>query len=128
MRTLVCFSIMLAMAGCGKPVATVTGKVTLDGKSLEIGEIGFHPPGGGPVATTRISTGGTYSVGADAAIIPGSYKVVIIANEVKESKGPGAVLMPKRITPEVYGKKESTPLNADLKSGSNTVNFDLKNN
>lgn len=128
MRTLLCFFLILAIVGCGNPVATVTGKVTLDGKPLETGNIGFHPTGSGPVATTTIGAGGSFTVGTEASAVPGSYQVVIIANEVKESKAPGAVLMPKRITPEAYGKKESTPLKADLKSGSNTISFDLKNN
>lgn len=57
---------------------------------------------------------------------PGNYKAVIIANETSVSKGPGSVVMPKRITPEKYGTKESTPLKVELKAGANTANFDLK--
>jgi hypothetical protein len=126
MRRTFVFLCLLSAVGCGNPVATVTGKVTLDGKALEFGDIGFHLENGTSVGNTKIMNGGAYSIGANAQLPPGSYKVVIIANETSVSKGPGSVVMPKRITPEKYGTKESTPLKVELKAGANTANFDLK--
>lgn len=126
MRAFMLFVMLLAVVGCGKPVATVTGKVTLEGKDLAFGDIGFHLENGTAVGNGKISGGGAFSVGADAQLPPGSYKVVIIANETKESKGPGSVVMPTRITPEKYGTKESTSLKVELKAGANTANFDMK--
>jgi hypothetical protein len=126
MRAFMLFVILLTVVGCGKPVATVTGKVTMEGKPLEFGDIGFHLENGTAVGNGKISGGGVFSVGAAAQLPPGSYKVVIIANETSVSKGPGSVVMPKRITPEKYGTKESTPLKVELKAGANTANFDLK--
>jgi len=120
------FLCLLAAIGCGNPVATVTGKVTMDGKPLEFGDIGFHLESGTAVANTKIINGGTYSIGADSKLPPGNYKAVIIVNETSVSKGPGSVVMPKRISPEKYGTKESTPLKVELKAGANTANFDLK--
>lgn len=120
------FLCLLAVFGCGNPVATVTGKVTLDGKPLDFGNLGFHLENGSAVATTTILNGGIYSIGANAKLPPGNYKAIIIANETSVSKGPGEVVMPKRISPEKYSSKESTPLKVELKPGSNTANFDLK--
>ena len=120
------FLCLLAVMGCGNPVATVTGKVTMDGKPLEFGDIGFHLENGTVVGNTKIINGGTYSIGANTQLAPGNYKAVIIVNETSVSKGPGSVVMPKRISPEKYSTKESTPLKVELKAGANTANFDLK--
>jgi hypothetical protein len=107
-------------------VSTISGKVTLDGKILDKGDIGFHQAEGVVVSTTRINPDGSYKVGAETNTLPGNYKVVIIANEFTISKGPGNVRMPTRITPLAYSNKEKTPLKAELKVGSNEFNFDLK--
>lgn len=126
MRRTFVFLCLLSAVGCGNPVATVTGKVTLDGKALEIGDIGFHLENGTSVGNTKIMNGGSYSIDGKAQLPPGNYKAVIISNETTVSKEPGAVIMPKRITPEKYGSKEKTPLKVELKAGANTANFDLK--
>jgi len=116
----------LGLCGCGANVSTISGKVTLEGKILDKGDIGFHQEEGVVVSTTRINQDGSYTIGAEAKTLPGNYKVVIIANEVSIGKGPGNVPMPTRITPLAYSSKEQTPLKAVLKAGSNEFNFDLK--
>ena len=119
-------ALALGLCGCGANVSTISGKITLDGKILDKGDIGFHQEEGVVVSTTRINPDGSYKVGAEANTLPGNYKVVIIANEFTISKGPGSVRMPTRITPLAYSNKEKTPLKAELKVGSNEFNFDLK--
>jgi len=126
MRRTFVFLCFFAAVGCGNPVATVTGKVTLNGKALEFGDIGFHLDDGSVVGNAKILNGGIYSIEGKAQLPPGNYKAVIIANETSVSKEPGSVIMPKCITPEKYGSKEKTPLKAELKAGANTANFDLK--
>jgi len=123
---LICVVLLFGVCGCGANVSTISGKVTLDGKILDKGDIGFHQEEGAVVSTTRINQDGSYKVGAEANTLPGNYKVIIIANEFAISKGPGNVLMPTRITPLAYSSKEQTPLKAELKVGSNEFNFDLK--
>lgn len=118
--------LLFGLCGCGANVSTISGKVTIDGKILDKGDIGFHQAEGVVVSTTRINQDGSYKVGAEANTLPGSYKIVIIANEVSIGKGPGSVPMPTRITPLAYSSKEQTPLKAELKAGSNEFNFDLK--
>ena len=123
---LICVVLLFGVCGCGANVSTISGKVTLDGKILDKGDIGFHQEEGVVVSTTRINQDGSYTIGAEAKTLPGNYKVVIIANEVSIDKGPGSVPMPTRITPLAYSNKEKTPLKAELKVGSNEFNFDLK--
>lgn len=118
-------TITFCLYGCGSNVSTISGKVTLDGKILDKGDIGFHQAEGVVVSTTRINPDGSYKVGAEANTLPGNYKIVIIANEFTISKGPGSVRMPTRITPLAYSNKEKTPLKAELKVGANEFNFDL---
>lgn len=119
-------TVILCLYGCGPNVSTISGKITLDGKILDKGDIGFHQEEGLVVSTTRINSDGSYKVGAESNTPPGKYGVVIIANEVTIGKGPGNVPMPTRITPLAYSNKEKTPLKAELKAGSNEFNFDLK--
>lgn len=123
---LLCGILLLGLCGCGGNVSTVSGQVTLDGKILDKGDIGFHQSEGLMVSTTRINPDGSYKIGTEANTLPGNYKVVIIANEVSIAKGPGNVPMPTRITPLEYSNKEKTPLKAELKAGQNEFNFDLK--
>ncbi|NBR05843.1 MAG: hypothetical protein EBT92_08730 [Planctomycetes bacterium] len=123
---IICFVLLCGVSGCGGNVSTISGKVTLEGKILDKGDIGFHQAEGVVVSTTRINPDGSYTIGAEAKTLPGNYKVVIIANEVSIAKGPGSVPMPTRITPLAYSSKEQTPLKAELKAGPNEFNFDLK--
>lgn len=123
---LLCVALPIGLCGCGANVSTISGKVTLEGKILDKGDIGFHQAEGLVVSTTRINPDGSYTIGAEAKTLPGNYKVVIIANDVSIGKGPGNVPMPARITPLAYSNKEKTPLKAELKVGSNEFNFDLK--
>lgn len=118
--------LLFGLCGCGANVSTISGKVTIDGKILDKGDIGFHQAEGVMVSTTQINQDGSYKIGAEANTLPGNYKIVIIANEVSIGKGPGSVPMPTRITPLAYSNKEQTPLKAELKAGSNEFNFDLK--
>ena len=118
--------LLFGLCGCGANVSTISGKVTIDGKILDKGDIGFHQAEGVMVSTTQINQDGSYKIGAEANTLPGNYKIVIIANEVSIGKGPGSVPMPTRITPLAYSSKEQTPLKAELKAGSNEFNFDLK--
>ncbi len=118
--------LLFGLCGCGANVSTISGKVTIDGKILDKGDIGFHQAEGVVVSTTQINQDGSYKIGAEANTLPGNYKIVIIANEVSIGKGPGSVPMPTRITPLAYSSKEQTPLKAVLKAGSNEFSFDLK--
>src|SRR5947208_40017 len=72
------FCALVAIAGCGtKNIATVHGKVMLDGEPVALGNIAFLPPSGsGPRAAAAIEQG-AYVVPASDKLAPGSYRVEI---------------------------------------------------
>ena len=123
-------AIALASAGCGG-AASVEGTVTYQGQPIEKGSIAFIAQDGGetPLTVGQEVTGGKYSIAADRGLQPGQYKVEIYGStksaaaspsgdpDMQSSAGSNAV-------PEKYNS--ATSLTAELKSGENTVNFDLQ--
>ncbi len=136
MLPLLLVSISALSAGCGKknefPTAKVTGKVTLDGTPLKFGSLLFVPEGNFPSAEGNIHPDGTYDLGtystSDGAVV-GKHKVMINARvaagaSLPEDAVKGAAGTVSAI-PEHYGDMVKSPLTADVKAGSNTINFDL---
>jgi hypothetical protein len=123
-------------AGCGKkgehPTAKVQGKVTLNGDPLKFGSLLFVPEGNFPSAEGNIRPDGTYDLGtydtADGAVIA-KHKVMITARiaagaALPEEAVKGAAGTVSAI-PERYGDLEKSGLVADVKAGTNTINFEL---
>lgn len=113
--------LMVTALGCGRgdgpELGEVTGTVTLDGKPLEGVIINFQPESG------RAGTGETDSEGRYKLI----YRYGVDGTKVGPSKVSFAWPMGvegKPGIPEKYAGK--TELTADVKSGSNTFDFDLK--
>jgi hypothetical protein len=64
--------------GCGKTAApTVHGKVTLDGESVSMGSIEFHPQGSGGTKASAAIEQGSYTIPATTKMQPGKYRVQI---------------------------------------------------
>lgn len=124
----VCVVGLLLLAGCGSSSATVSGKVTLDGKPLTKGNIAFYGGGAAALATGSIDSSGNYTLltGTDRGLTPGSYQVTIVANDIIEPTNELTPLMPKLITPAKYSNASTSGLTAEVKAGSNTHNFDLQ--
>lgn len=116
---------LIFLTGCGGDWATATGKVSLDGKPLTKGDITFHPVAEGAPAYGQI-VDGTFSIqtGTRPGVKPGSYKVLVTDMTIPE-EGPGDV-QAKLLTPEKYKLPETTDLNADVKPGANTFNFQMR--
>ncbi|WP_428306749.1 hypothetical protein [Lacipirellula sp.] len=135
------------LLGCGDghpPVAPVSGVVTFGGNPVETGTITFHQPGGRPAAGA-LGLGGAYKLttfeAGDGALL-GAHKVVIdavrvsggpppaksFADEIKQSQMPQTAAGPtvQRLVPENYASQTSTPLEAEVKSEDNVINFHLK--
>ncbi|MGL4464442.1 MAG: hypothetical protein ACRC1K_20000 [Planctomycetia bacterium] len=99
-------------AGCGSggpPLGRVYGKVTLDGQPLPGADVAFIPPKGA-IAFAETGSDGTYTlqyVNRSGALV-GPAKVSVNGNNI-----------PKKYNTE-------TELNVEVKSGSNTFDFDLK--
>ena len=138
-------ALILLLAGCGGPsrpaTVPVSGRVTYQGKPVPLGQIVFYPEKGRP-AMGSIGPNGSYRlttfVAGDSAI-PGRYRVTIQATRTigggtrpkgleEELHGVGrssAKTVTEWLVPETYARQEATPLKAEVKPGSNTINFDL---
>lgn len=119
--------------GDGLERASVTGKVTLDGKPLERGAIQFIPTGGDSrgAAWGEIAAG-SYTIPAADGPAPGAYDVAI-APDVEEGGAAPAdpPALPGDPPPDAIDGPSvtytpSAPLKADVAaSGPNTFDFDL---
>lgn len=128
------------LVGCGSSekgpeLATVTGKVTVDGEAVSGGTIQFVPDSAkgttGPSSTSEIQPDGSFTLlgpgGTPGAVI-GSHKVVVQCppdpGEVSGGDGQSGSYECK--IPDKYGDIKSTDQSAEVQSGENTVNIELK--
>lgn len=130
-RALIVFlasGLLIGFAGCGGAGSKVSGKVTIDGAPLKMGDISFSPVQAGPAATGKIDANGNYTVrmGTSAGIPPGSYKVTIVAVESVPATPENPMPLPKMLTPPKYNNADTSGLTAEVKAGSNSIPFDLK--
>ncbi len=135
--TLVALSYFI-LAGCSQPVSnpggvSVSGVVTFEGKPLAKGTITFVPetPGTGGTATGSISSSGYYSLGTAKAgdgAIPARYKVTVVSLDSEATMDEkGKPIPAKSAIPAKFGNAATSGLTATVeKSGSQTLNFDLK--
>ena len=122
----------LVLLGCGGETdATVTGKVTVDGRDAPIGEVTFYPADGDPARPTprgMIARDGSYSlkVGAKTGLPAGDYKVgVQVMDTPPPPKGhapPAAI----PLSPRRYGDPKTSGLEFTVKPGANTIDLPLK--
>lgn len=131
-------ALMIALQGCGggdgPEMASVSGTVRHKGEPVTRGTITFMPEGEGQPATGVIGSDGSYALQTvepgDGARL-GRYKVIVITSDVDTETFDSAMLpkeMPKgtRLTPEKYEKPETSGLSAEVKSGRNSLDFDLE--
>ena len=143
MRQTIVVSAFLVVSGCfpgcgssGPELAGVTGTVTLDGKPLPNATVTFIPeasatPAGGEslrIATATTDEDGYYRMEFSTdrtGVQPGKYKVAVSTFRSAEENAegemdPGAA----ETVPDVYNRK--TTLTADVPSGGDEFDFDLK--
>jgi hypothetical protein len=137
-------AVFLLVAGCsGGPVlAPVGGLVTVAGKPVTNGTIMFLPPDG-KGAVGSIGPDGRYTLTTfhpgDGALV-GDHQVTIRATRVdsgsmapasleEELRGTkGKVLVPGKVhwlVPERYSQPATSDLKATVKTGAQTIDFDL---
>jgi hypothetical protein len=119
--------LILLFVGCGHSDGRImiTGKVTVDGASLDKGAVTFYPMGSGVSAGASIA-GGAYS----ARIIPGRYVVQITAD--KET-GQMVSLFPDKpaekeyvqYIPTKYNTESTLTIEVEAK-GKQDFSFDLE--
>lgn len=126
-------ALAVCQAGCGKHSASVSGKVTLDGKPLATGVVNFTPAATGASAYANIGADGRYALqtGAEAGLEPGSYKVTVAANATPEQAAAMGIkigregIMPL-LTPPRYADVSTTPLVVDVKAGRQEIELALE--
>lgn len=118
---------VLSLAGCGGG-GRIEGTVTLDGQPVDGGTITFtNPDGHGGNAGGQIQ-GGKYSI--ETKLAPGTYKVEVnwlksTGKQIPNKSDPGTKMdETKQVIPMEYNTQSK--LTAEVKSGSNTFNFELK--
>jgi len=114
LSTLITLTLIALLAGCSKPVGTVSGKVTYAGKTLKGGNVVFVNTEGGTSFSAGINEDGIYKV---PNIQGGNYKVLVETDSLKPQlditmmgpKGTGPVI-PK-------GAKFGPPPGAEVPEG-----------
>ena len=125
-----------SLAGCGgSHLASVTGKVTYDGEPVPDGEVTLIANAAKndeqAVSGARIENG-VYSIPAAKGVVVGTCRVEITGGQKtgKQLKAVPPALEGTMIDetehyiPAVYNK--ASTLTAEIQSGSNEINFDLK--
>lgn len=130
-----CLLLGLSAVGCGGGLAPVTGKVSYKGKALSGGSIQFLGSDGAAYPA-EIGSDGTYSV----KVRTGEAKVLVTANNdaamvehvtrlshAGQSGKGGSLGGPRNFSliPTRYGSWETSGLSRSIKSGKNTLDFDL---
>jgi hypothetical protein len=124
------------LGGCGSEydahplTVPVQGKVTYNGEPVPKGTITFQPDGGRP-AVGEIQPDGTYRLstfGEKDGAIPGTHKVMIIANTGDPTKMPSSpgYVPPKDLVPKKYGDLATSNLEATVTKDKKSYDFDLK--
>jgi hypothetical protein len=126
----VCTVSLFALAGCGG-APSVSGTVTFEGAPVDGGTITFTPEQGGTVTARGAQiTEGKYVIKSENGLAPGKYKVEIVWNKKTGKTVPNpndtgtTVDETKQVIPNKYNSR--TELTAEIKSGSNSLDFDLK--
>jgi hypothetical protein len=130
------------LSGCGtSDRAEVYGKVSLNGKPIEDGDISFFPEPGTPAAQSSAPIkNGEYRIGEEWGLVAGSYQVRINAYRPSTDKSnmlAGGFLDKPPTTPGIPNKEQFLPkkFNAEstldklvVQSGQASIeqNYDLK--
>lgn len=134
-----------ATVGCGGDRASVTGRVTLDGKPPVNATLYFQPERG-PLAQAAIDGDGAYELGVPGAgrgVAPGQYRVYLAATasedeelaksqltEADYNAGKRPAVQKTQLPAgfEKYYSAATTDLVRDVEPGSNEINLDLTRN
>jgi hypothetical protein len=123
-------AVCLAALGCGKsgPTSTIRGKVTYQGKPIELGSVVFFPETG-PVGSGKLGPGGAFVVlnhEESEELAPGKYSVTVIAGLDQINLRPtDASFRVEPTIPLKYTSKGSSPLKYDIKEGPNELDITL---
>jgi hypothetical protein len=118
--------------GWGDRRGTLEGRVTRDGKPLELGAISLEPlPGVAGQVTGGLVQRGAYALSGKAAARPGRYMVRITASPratgrmvVDPTRPPGSELAPELLDGDVAARYNvQTTLEVEISAGKNVADF-----
>lgn len=132
-RLLAVAVVLALVAGCGSSSgrSTVEGSVKYDGQPVDQGGIVFVPEGQGAAADLVKATGiiedGRYKFESQRGPKPGKYRVEITWQKKTGEKVAGGEGQLREKTQQALPAKynEKSELIREVKSGSNTLDFDL---
>lgn len=128
---------LLAAAGCGDSTATVTGEVTFNGQPVKSGYVTLSPADGkGPTVGAKITDGRftaeKVTPGPKVALVEAADKPAAsvqsqgdlerMSKEMRGKIGPDGIVRADLIPPGAEGNNQTV----EVKSGSQTLKFDLK--
>src|SRR6478672_230182 len=125
----IAFLLCAGFQGCGgNGLATVEGKVSLDGKAIEGGSITLHPTGPGPLSYSSITPDGSYQIrtASRQGVLPGQYVATVSWRSGPPS--PGMTLRQLQALEKVpirYCALETSDLHLDVKPGKNAIDLKL---
>jgi hypothetical protein len=118
-RSLLPIFLALVAGGCAKPVSTISGAVTLDGKPLEQGTITFHPADGKGTASSTEIADGRYSLDN----VPAGPKIVeVSATQTANFPRSNEEMAKQFAEAKAKGKKAAAVESADLITLNTTGN------
>lgn len=120
---------VVGLGGCGKaapPSGKVQGKVTVQGKSLEIGRVQFVKPDGVPVGSAKVNATGEFQF--DAPVPVGEYRVAITPPGEEAPAGAPDPQLEKamKAIPPKYRNDNTSGFKATVKEGDNSFTFDMQ--
>jgi hypothetical protein len=134
-----CFTVIvcLIIPACGEPgpsqpMGRVSGKVTFQGKPMTKGTVSFiSTEPGRPNANGVITPDGTYNLHTEnfgSGAVLGDYNVMIGGTDPIEYNVPLPGTAPKiaQTIPKKYEDPKTSGLKETVKSGANSIDFDLK--
>lgn len=128
---------VLAVAGCGIPGASVTGKVTVDGQPLKDGYVTFTPEDGKGASAGCPVKDGAYSIsgvqpgykvmtveasGGDGPSVQSSAEMEKLSKEWRSKAGPDGIIRTETVSQTTGGNNQRVT----LKAGNQTVDIALK--
>jgi hypothetical protein len=127
-------SLFGTVPGCGSKFSSAEGHVSFDGQPIQEGTISFDPVDGQVASAGCAIQGGEYKIDR---ILPGKKIVRITAQKKTGRKVPLSTIMPASMCPpgamtdEIVKYipacyHEQSELTAEVTSGRNTFEFDLK--
>ncbi|BBO33340.1 carboxypeptidase-like regulatory domain-containing protein [Lacipirellula parvula] len=122
--------IVIGIAGCSDAnFSTVSGRVSLNGASLDGGAITFIPEAAGPLAYGNVAPDGTYSLqssGGVEGLRPGNYTATVSYRSGRPSPGMTlAQIQALEKVPISYTTPETSDLKKEVKAGDNQIDLEL---